>query len=117
MAHRYFPTHGGELSLHPPLTPRRENRLQVAFKQGASVLEVLFGVGSGGGDAVEGFVEDGDDALLLGKRRECNSLPSNIAVGNCGITCPLLKHFNLPAEFLAEKSIEQEAMIDFRLWP
>ena len=52
--------------LHPPLTPLRENGLQVTFKQGAGVLEVLFGVGLGGGDAVEGFVEDGDDAVLFG---------------------------------------------------
>ena len=40
----------------------------MAFKQGAGVLEVLFGVGFGGGDAVEGFVEDGDDAVLFGER-------------------------------------------------
>jgi len=42
--------------------------LQVTFKQSAGVLEVLFGVGFGGGDAVEGFVEDGDNAALLFKR-------------------------------------------------
>jgi len=30
----------------------------VAFEEGAGVLEVLFGVGFGGGDAVKGFVED-----------------------------------------------------------
>ena len=39
----------------------------MAFKQGAGVLKVLFGVGLGGGDAVEGFVEDGDDAVLFGE--------------------------------------------------
>jgi hypothetical protein len=44
----------------------------VAFKQGAGVLEVLFGVGFGGGDAVEGFVEDGDDAVLFGERGNGN---------------------------------------------
>ena len=42
--------------------------MQVAFKQGPGVLEVLFGVGFDGGDAVEGFIEDGDDAVLFGKR-------------------------------------------------
>ncbi len=57
-----------EFPFHPPLTPLRENRLQVAFKQGAGVLEVLFGVGFGGGDTVKGFVEEGDDAVLFGKR-------------------------------------------------
>ena len=66
----YQLTQLGELlcRLHPPLTPLRENGLQVAIKQGAGVLEVLFGVGFGRGDAVEGFVEDGDDAVLFGKR-------------------------------------------------
>ena len=58
-----------QLFVAPPLTPLRENGLQVAFKQGAGVLEVLFGVGFGGGDAVEGFVEDGDDAVLFGERQ------------------------------------------------
>ena len=33
-----------------------ENGLQVDFKQGAGVLEVLFGVGFGGTDAVKRFV-------------------------------------------------------------
>ena len=53
--------------LHPPLTTLSKDRLEVAFKQGAGVLEVLFGVGFGGGDAVKCFVEDGDDALLFGE--------------------------------------------------
>ncbi len=42
----------------------------MAFKEGTGVEEVLFGVGLGGGDAVKGFVEDADDALLLGEGRE-----------------------------------------------
>ena len=41
--------------------------MQVAFEEGAGVLEVLFGVGFGLGDCVEGFVEDADDALLFGE--------------------------------------------------
>jgi hypothetical protein len=30
----------------------------------------LFGISAGGGDAFKGFVENGDDALLFGERRE-----------------------------------------------
>ena len=56
------------IGFSPPRSPLRKNRLQVAFKQGAGVLEVLFGVGAGGGDAVEGLVEDSDDAVLFGER-------------------------------------------------
>ncbi len=61
-------TYGSERLLYPPLTTLGEDGLEVAFEEGAGVLEVFFGVGAGGGDAVKGFVEDGDDALLLGKR-------------------------------------------------
>jgi hypothetical protein len=42
--------------------------LEVAFEEGAGVLEVLFGVGFGGGEALKRFVEDADDAVLLGER-------------------------------------------------
>src|ERR1019366_9191125 len=56
--------------LHPPGTALGEDGLQVAFKQSAGVLEVLFGVGVGGGNAVKRFVEDADDALLFGQGRK-----------------------------------------------
>ena len=41
--------------------------LEMAFEQSASILEILFGVGFGGGEGLEGFVEQGDDALLFGE--------------------------------------------------
>ena len=44
----------------------------MAFEEGAGVLEVLFGVGFGGGDALKRFVEDADDPLLFGERRDRN---------------------------------------------
>ncbi len=56
--------------LYPPSTTLCENGLQVAFKEITGILEVLFGVGFGGGDAGKGLVEDADDALLFGERRE-----------------------------------------------
>src|ERR1035437_1009587 len=46
----------------------REDGLEVAFEEGAGVLEVLLGVGFGGGDALKRFVEDADDPLLFGER-------------------------------------------------
>ena len=42
--------------------------MEVAFEQSAGVLEVLFGVGFGGGDAVKRFVEDADNPPLFGER-------------------------------------------------
>jgi hypothetical protein len=41
--------------------------LKVTLKDRASVLEVLFGVGFGGGEARKHFVEQGDDSLLFGE--------------------------------------------------
>ncbi|MGB2624701.1 MAG: hypothetical protein WA857_13330 [Candidatus Acidiferrum sp.] len=44
----------------------------MASEERAGVLEVFFGVGFGGGDAVKRFVEDADDALLFEKLGESN---------------------------------------------
>src|SRR3546814_79626 len=41
----------------------------MAFKKRAGVLEVLFGVGLGGGDAGKRFVQHADDPLLFGQWR------------------------------------------------
>ena len=55
----------------------------MAFENGAGVLEVLFGVGFGGGDTLKRFVEDADDALLFGKRgngnRDFLELPARLS--------------------------------------
>lgn len=56
--------------LHPPLATLRENFIQVAFKEFAGVLEVLFGVGFGLGNGVKGFVEYAHDPPLFGEGRE-----------------------------------------------
>ena len=42
-----------------------EGGLKKTLKHRTSVLKVLLGVGLGGGDAIERFIEDGDYALLL----------------------------------------------------
>src|SRR5258708_3940349 len=47
-----------QFPLYPLLTPLREDAAKVAFKQSTSILEVLFGVGFGGCDAVKHLVED-----------------------------------------------------------
>ena len=43
---------------------------QMALEQLAGVLQILLGVGLGGGDGLEGFVEDGDNAALLREGRQ-----------------------------------------------
>lgn len=43
--------------------------MQVAFKQGAGVAEILFGVGRGGSKSVKRFVENADDSLLFDEWR------------------------------------------------
>jgi hypothetical protein len=63
--------------LFPPFPALGEDGLQVAFKEGASVLEVLLGVGFDGGDSLKRFVEDADDPLLFGEWRDWNvTLPN-----------------------------------------
>lgn len=59
----------GTQGLKRPNTPPTHcfgaSGFNLALKQRTSVLEVLFSVGFGGGDAVKRFIEDGDDAMLL----------------------------------------------------
>jgi len=46
--------------------------MEVAFEEGAGVLEVLFGVGFRGGETLKRFVQQPDDPLLLGQRGDGN---------------------------------------------
>ena len=57
-----------EAFVDPPLAALGEDGLEVAFEEGAGVLEVLFGVGFGGGEARKRFVQQADDPLLFGER-------------------------------------------------
>ena len=50
-------------------TPSKD-RAEVTSEDGASAFEVLFRIGSGGGNVLERLIEDGDDSVLFGKRRE-----------------------------------------------
>ena len=62
----------------------REDGLEVAFEEGAGVLEVLFGVGFGGGDALKRFVENADDPPLFGERGDGElDLPRLLASESC----------------------------------
>ena len=58
--------------------------MQVAFKQGTSVLEILFGVGFDGGDASKRFLQDADEALLFRKRRDSNADMLNVRLVDRG---------------------------------
>ncbi len=67
-----------EWLLQPAVAALGEDGVEVAFKQSTGVLEVLFGVGFGGGDAGKRFVQDAHDPPLFGKRghlhRKCPKL-------------------------------------------
>src|SRR5262249_36981128 len=52
--------------LNPPLPPALQHRFNLALKKLPRVLEVLFGVGFGGGDCGERLVQDAHDPPLLG---------------------------------------------------
>ena len=85
----------------------------MAFEEGAGVQEIQFGVGFGGGEGLEGFVEQGDDALLLRKWWDGDLSLIHRAhrdVHHC-CACPLIL-FNLLGVPL--KEIEQELLVDLR---
>lgn len=71
-----------ERLLHPPRAALGEDGLEVAFEEGAGVLEVLFGVGFGGGEALKRFVQQADDPLLFGQRGGRNGNQSQVASAN-----------------------------------
>src|SRR5205085_604496 len=66
----------------PSATPLPEHRLKVPFKKGAGVLEVLFDVGLGSGDALKRLVEDTDDPLLFRERRNGDRIVFNELLRN-----------------------------------
>ena len=97
--------------LHPPLAALGEDGLQVAFKQGAGVLEVLFGVGFGGGDAVKRFVEDADDPLLFGERGKRDRILFALIVVMCSTGCADQSAiFDFLQEVGLKEMIEQEPL-------
>ena len=93
-----------------------EDGLEVAFEEGAGVLEVLLGVGFGGGEALKRFVQQADDPLLVGQRRDGNLLRSHIAIRDRRIARALLKAFHLSDEVFGEERVEDEAVVDSLLW-
>ncbi len=62
----------------PPRAALGEDGLEVAFEEGAGVLEVLFGVGFGGGEALKRFVQQADDPLLFGECGNSRDLRVNL---------------------------------------
>ena len=52
----------------PPLSALGEDGIQVALEDGGGVLEVLFGVGFGGGDTLERLVQNADNPPLFSER-------------------------------------------------
>ena len=65
--------HDSQFTRQPTIASACEDRFEVAFEEGAGVLEVLFGVGFGGGDARKRFVEDADHPPLLGGAWHCHA--------------------------------------------
>jgi len=61
-----------QMLLHPPRPALGENGFEVAFEEGAGVLEVLFGVGFCGGEALKRFVQQANDPLLFDQRGDGN---------------------------------------------
>lgn len=89
----------------------------MAFEEGAGVAEVLFGVGRGAGDAFKRLVEDADDAMLFGERRDGNLLRADISVCHCWIARTPLKLLDRGHETFGLEKVEHEAVVHIRLSP
>ena len=57
----------------------------MAGEEGAGVLEVLFGVGFGGGEALKRFVQQADDPLLFGQRGDGNGEVVDVVFAETGL--------------------------------
>ena len=91
-----------------------EDGLEVAFEEGAGVLEVLFGVGFGGGEALKRFVQQADDPLLFGQRGEGNFRVLDFDLRDIGLrVAGCLRHQFI---FLREQEVEQELRNEFFVW-
>ena len=73
----------------------------MVFEEGAGVLEVLFGVGFGGGDTLKRFVEEGDDAPLFGERGEWDYKLRKRFAGEVLNARPLKWFLSVPSKSLA----------------
>ena len=62
---------------HPPIAASVEDSSEIPSEDVVGVLEILFGVGFGGGYALKRFVEDADDPLLFGERGDGNWVAFN----------------------------------------
>jgi hypothetical protein len=74
-----------QLLSHPPFTIAGEDGIQIAFEQLAGVGEVLFGVGDRRADPLKRSIENGDNALLFGKRWECGLNFVNVVPVQAGL--------------------------------
>src|SRR5450631_873832 len=94
----------------------RKDGLQMACEDGAGVLEVLFGVGFGGGDALKRLVEDADDPPLLGDRRQRDwkrrEIPDRYAVYRGAANCFAVQEL---AEGRRDVLIQEELRVDMVL--
>lgn len=78
----------------PILAPLRKHPVQIALKQLTGIGEVLFGMGGGRRDPLEGLIENGDDAFLFIKRRKWELERHNISLTEtrlCRSMCNIFK--------------------------
>jgi hypothetical protein len=112
--------HLGDLAksfLYPPLTALGEDGLEVAFEEGAGVLEVLFGVGFGSGNDLERFVEQADDTLLFVERRDENRKFLKTCRREVWLRCSISKLPNHLGAQVALKVGEHKVIQECVTWP
>ena len=86
----------------------------IPFEEGAGVLEVLFGVGLGGGEARKRFVQQADDPLLVGQRGDGNLEAENVVHLSAWHSCAGTGRVDAINCFVSEKPIDQILPREFR---
>lgn len=82
----------------------------MAFEEGAGVLQVLFGLGFGGGEARKRFVEHADDTLLFGEWGEWDFEPGQRFTGEVLDTCTIEMILQSAIEIFRKEVIEKPAI-------
>ena len=104
--------HPLECRSHPSVIPLGEGGLKLTFKQSASVLEILFGVGFGGSDALKRFVEDTDDPQLFGERWDGHWKVENVILTESSLGRTIRNLQELALKFIRDEVVVEPRSIE-----
>ncbi len=103
--------------LSPTLTPRCKDLSHATFKKLERILCNCIHIRLSGGDASEGLIEDGDDALLLSLFWKTYRLPNHISIRHRWIAGSSLKSGHLTRKIRCKEPVKKVAGMKSRFGP